>query len=223
MMQTLREHRPDGWQPGLALEGREHIDRALAHGRGAVLWVHRFHSFVHFKALHRAGVDVCRASGVAHGLFYRSRVGRRWLNRIQTSVEDRYCERILIRSGSLTHLRELRRRLQSNAVVAMYFDALESTRNVDVPFLDGRLSVATRAASLALESGAPLLPVYTVSDRPDHYRVIVEAPVVPDGTADGRRVAEWIATAHVKRLEPYVLAYPGQWPDWWRVTPPADR
>ena len=219
MLETLREYRPEGWQPDLTLEGKECIDEALARGRGVILWVHRFHPFVHFMALHRAGLSVCRASGVAHGHFYRSRFGRRWLNPVQTRVEDRYCERILIRSGSLSHLRELQKRLDQNGIVALYFDALESTRNVEIPFLQGRLSVATRAASLAIETSATLLPVFTVSDRPDHYRVVVEPPVDFEETVERRRAVEQTVAAHVSRLEPYVLAHPGQWADWWRVLP----
>ena len=218
-LQLLRDHRPDGWQPDITLEGRERIDRALDRGRGIVLWVHRFHPFVHFVAVHRAGFLVCRASGVAHGQFYRSRFGQRWLNRIQTSVEDRYCERILIRQGSLSHLRELQRRLGRNAIVSMYFDGLEHTRNIEIPFLEGRLSVAPRPASLALETGATLLPVFAVSEGPEHYRVIVEAPVNLAGTANCRQAVDAIVAAHVKQLEPYALAYPDQWSDWWRVSP----
>jgi lauroyl/myristoyl acyltransferase len=217
MMQLLRDYRPDGWQPDITLEGKERIDRALDRGRGIVLWVHRFHSFVHFVALHRAGFRVCRASGLAHGQFYRSRFGRRWLNPIQTRVEDRYCERILIRQGSLSHLRELQQRLGRNAIVSTYFDQLDHTRNVELPFLEGRLSVATRAATLAAETGATLLPVFAVSDGPDRYRVIIGPPADGGGTGNRRQAAEATAAAHVKQLETYALAYPDQWADWWRV------
>lgn len=220
MMQLLRDYRRPGWQPDITLEGRERIEHALDRGRGVVLWVHRFHLFAHFMAIHRAGFSVCRASEMFHGHFYRSRFGRRWLNPIQTGVEDRYCERIVIRPGSLSHLRELQHRLHRNSIVSLYFDAFETTRNIEVPFLQGRLRVAPRAATLALETGATLLPVFTVSDRPDQYRVIVGAPVDPIVADNGRRAVDLAVAAHVRQLEPYVLAYPDQWADWWRVQSP---
>jgi len=169
------------------------------------------------EAVHRAGYRVVRASGVAHGQFYRSRVGRRWLNPIQTRIEDRYCERVVIQDNSLSHLRVLQRRLAQNAVVGMYFDRLESTRNIEAPFLEGRISVAPRAATLALETGATLLPVFGVSEGPDRYRVIVEVPVDPGENTDRRGIVEALVAAHVKQLERYALAYPDQWSDWWRV------
>ena len=220
MLQLLRDYRPGGWRPDITLEGRERIDQALDRGRGVVLWIHRFHPFVHFVAIHRAGIAVSRASGVNHGHFYRSRLGRRVLNPAQTLVEDRYCERIEIREdGSLSHLRELRHRLLRNGVVSMYFDALDNTRNVDVPFLEGRLRVASRAVTLAGETGATLLPVFAVSDRPDQYRLIVGTPFEPEIASGTRQTVEPTIAAHARQLEPYVLAYPDQWSDWWRVLP----
>jgi lauroyl/myristoyl acyltransferase len=217
MLQLLRDYRPGGWQPEITLEGKDRIDQALARGRGIILWVHRFHPFVHFLAIRRAGYEVCRASGAAHGHFYRSRFGQRWLNPIQTRIEGRYCERIVIRDGSLSHLRELQQRLRRNGIVSMYFDALAATRNIEAPFLEGRLDVAPRPATLALETGATLLPVFAVSDTPDRYRVIVEAPVELEGIADRRKAVEAIVSAHVKQLERYAVGYPDQWSEWWRV------
>src|SRR6185369_5343223 len=35
-LQILRAHRPGGWRPRLRVVGREHLDAALASGRGAV-------------------------------------------------------------------------------------------------------------------------------------------------------------------------------------------
>ena len=41
-LQILRSVSPGGWNAPIALEGREHLDGALAAGRGAVLWVAHF-------------------------------------------------------------------------------------------------------------------------------------------------------------------------------------
>jgi hypothetical protein len=41
-VQILRELCPARWTPRLALDGADHVDRALAQGRGAVLWVAHF-------------------------------------------------------------------------------------------------------------------------------------------------------------------------------------
>jgi hypothetical protein len=64
IFQGLREYRPGGWQPAIVLEGREHLDRALAAGRGAVLWVAHtvFHGFALKKCLAEAGFALSHVS-----------------------------------------------------------------------------------------------------------------------------------------------------------------
>jgi KDO2-lipid IV(A) lauroyltransferase len=219
LLQVLRAYRPAGWRPAIALDGREHVDRALARGRGAVLWVHRFRPLVHFVAFHRAGLPVSRPSDELHGYFWRSRFGRRWLNPIQNAVERRYCERIVVEPRSMRHLRALRARLLDNRLVSLYWDELAGTRNVTVPFLGGRLRVATRAVTLAAETGAALLPVFPLAVGPDTYRVIVEPPVDLDGPRGRRDLAAVAAARQAARLEWYVRRWPDQWLDWWRVMP----
>ncbi|MFQ6021409.1 MAG: hypothetical protein ACE5NW_01700 [Acidiferrobacterales bacterium] len=37
-LQIFADYRPRGWSPEIELHGREHLDEALAQGRGAILW-----------------------------------------------------------------------------------------------------------------------------------------------------------------------------------------
>jgi lauroyl/myristoyl acyltransferase len=39
ILQLLRSYRPGGWNPPIRLRGTEHVEAALARGRGAILWV----------------------------------------------------------------------------------------------------------------------------------------------------------------------------------------
>jgi hypothetical protein len=57
--QYLRCHHPRGWRPTIRLEGREHLDRALEAGRGAIVWKapFLFATLVTMMALHGAGYD----------------------------------------------------------------------------------------------------------------------------------------------------------------------
>jgi lauroyl/myristoyl acyltransferase len=117
------------------------------------------------------------------------------------------------------HLRDVQQRLNGNGVVSMYADHLHGTRNLEVPFLDGRLSLSTQPVSLAISEGAALLPTFPVSDRPGEFRVIVQPAVVPDRAADHRAAVESVLIQQARRRESYVLQYPDQWQSWWRVRP----
>jgi len=217
MLQLLRMCRPrrGRWHPDVELVGREHIDAGLRQGRGTILWVHRFRPFVHFVALSHAGLEVCRPSGKYHGEFYRSHIGRYWLNPLQTGLEDRYCARVMVDDRTFGHLRELQQRLRRKAIVSMYADHLEGTRNIDVPFLEDRLSMSTQAVSLAVQSDSQILPVFPVSDAAGKFRVIVEPPL--DIARNDRASVDAAVTRHARRLEWYVLRYPDQWHGWDRV------
>ena len=64
----LRCHRPGGWQPACRVAGGEHIEAALAGGRGALLWVMpvRYSDLISKIALHRAGYEVSHLSRFNH-------------------------------------------------------------------------------------------------------------------------------------------------------------
>lgn len=217
MLQLLRMSPPNNgrWHPDVELVGREHIEEGLQQGRSTILWVHRFRPFVHFVALRNADLDVCRPSGRYHGEFYRSRLGRDWLNPLQTAVEDRYCQRVLVRDHSFGHLRTLQQHLKHLAIVSMYADSLEGSRNIDVPFLEGWLSLSTQPVSLAVQNNSRVLPVFPVCDAPGRFRVIVEPSL--DIVGYDRAAVDAAIVRHARRLESYVLRYPDQWHGWCRV------
>ena len=223
MLQLLRMWRPrrGRWHPDVELVGREYIDAGLQQERGTILWVHRFRPLVHFVALSQAGLAVCRPSGKYHGEFYRSRLGRYWLNPIQTRLEDRYCARVVVGDRAFGHLRELQQRLRRKAIVSIYAGHVEGARNIDMPFLDGRLSLSTQAASLAVQSNSQILPVFPVSDSAGRFRVIVEPSL--DIAGNDRSSIDAAVMRHARRLEWYVLRYPDQWHGWDRVRTEASR
>ena len=219
LFQVLRSYRVGGWNPVVRVEGRERLTEALSRGHGCVLWVHRFRPLVHFVALHQAGFSVWRPSDEGHGYFYSSWIGRKWLNPVQLRIERRFSNRIVTDEAGFGHLRRLRERLDANAVVSLYCDSIAAGRNVEVPFLDAQISFSTQAPSLALDSGAALLPVVPLCEAPNVFRVVVGEPIVLDASAGRRRAIESAVRQLAAGLEPYVERYPDQWHDWRRVQP----
>ena len=214
-LQILRCHHPRGWHPVLRLDGREHLDAALAQGRGAILWVTPFaYASLATKAtLDRHGLPLTHLSRWQHGPS-RSRWGIALINPIQRRAEDRFLrERVVITPGRdpLVAMRRLLSCLAENRVVSITLGE-EASRTVAVPFLGGVLHVPLGPIKLAARSGAPLMPTHTVGVAPTEL-VTTVAPPLPISAAGGASVAG-AAAALAAELERQALPWADQlfWP-----------
>jgi lauroyl/myristoyl acyltransferase len=212
--QVLKCYRPDGWEPAVRIAGFEQVHAALAAGRGAVLWVsHAFHGHLGAKVgFHRAGLQVVHLSTPAHG-FSPTKFGVRYLNRMQTRIEDRYiAERVMLPlQGQNAALQTLVKRLKANKAVSITGQR-GTGRTVEARFLDGTLPLAPGAPSLAQMTGAKLLPVFAFRASDGAVEVTVEPEIAMTGSkgdAVAHAVQEFAA-----RSEAYALRYPGQWLSW---------
>lgn len=219
LMELLRDYRPDRWTPPIEVRGAEHIEAARARDKGTILWVSHFvHCDLIAKmAFHRAGLEVSHLSHPRHG-FSGTRFGMACLNRVQTAIEDRYLRKRVRMSleSSAPALKELRERLAENGLISISVRG-DSRRPMRVPFLAGEMRIAAGAPSLAFASGAALLPVFPVRDASGGFTVFVEPPLEIDRGGERREAVQRVAAAYAKRLEDYVLEYPGQWIGWFHL------
>jgi lauroyl/myristoyl acyltransferase len=137
----------------------------------------------------------------------------RYLNRIQTRIEDRYiAERVLLPvTGQNAALRTLVKRLKANKVVSITGQR-GSGRTVDARFLDGALPLAPGAPSLASMTGAKLLPVFAFRAADGAIEVTVGPEIEMRGPRESA-IASAVQT-FADRSAPYVLRMPGQWLSW---------
>ena len=192
----LRLYRPVRWRPRITVTGREHVESALASGGGAILWVKTssFSDIMAKAAFHQEGFAVSHLSRHTHGGFSTTRFGIGFLNWIRTRMECRYlARRVVIDPGQpKAALQQLAALLSQNELVSITAGA-EAKRVTWVPVADGSLPLAGGAAKLALDTGAPLLPVFTERLPDGTFQVTVEASIqhpetAPDGAADDDRI-----------------------------------
>jgi lauroyl/myristoyl acyltransferase len=213
--QVLRLRRMAGWQPKLRLNGREHLEAALAQGQGAILWGAPFvyASLLAKVTLHEAGFPVAHLSHYSHG-FSHTRLGVQLLNPIVTTVEDRFlAERVMIDTSgnSLGPLRTLTNRLRCNRPVSITFGS-SGIRPVRARLLEATVDVATGAPGLAEQTGARLLPMATLREADGTFTTTIGPPLT--ASKEGRQGSAPLLIAEMIRwLEPRVREAPGQW--WW--------
>lgn len=202
------ETAPEKIRAEIPVLGRAHLEAALAKGKGAIaLSAHLGNFFLVGTRLSAEGyVTSVLVNQPANGYFghlmdrWRLRVGQRTIH----ARPRRLAFRNLVQA------------LRRNEITIVIADEYRSGSGVFVPFF-GRTVLARRGpATLALRTGAPLVPIYLIR-RPDgELKLIIEpeielaksGAIKADVRENTLRVAEW--------LEKTVSAYPGQW-NWMNV------
>jgi uncharacterized membrane protein YbhN (UPF0104 family)/lauroyl/myristoyl acyltransferase len=210
MLQELKELRPGGWRPRIELEGAAQIREALARGSGAILWVAPFRSstLIVKKGLYEGAFRVSQLSRPYHGPS-QTEFGRLVLNRVRMGVEERYLgERVLMPEGSERQaLDTLQQRLRAGGLVSITCTP-DGRRLIEQPMLGGRLPLAGGAPSLALRTGAALLPVIALQEGPSRFRLVVEPPLQAPSLG-GRGVAIGDLThQYAARIEAHMRRHP---------------
>lgn len=128
---------------------------------------------------------------------------------------------IVLATGSTQVMRDLEDAIARNAAVALLCDRDLKGRGVEVEFFGEATTLPAGPVSLALRTGAPLLPVASYFDGPGH-RVVVRPPIrIPDAPTRSSRLQAGTQLL-ARELEELILMEPAQWhllqPNW-----PTDR
>lgn len=211
-MHILACHGPRRWRPDARLVGKEHLDRALEHGRGALLFTATFayRDLMTMAAFAKEGCGISHLSMDSHG-FSGTRFGKSILNPIYTSVEERYLgERLVFSAGDTRTVRgRLGERLQQNRAVMITVTPL-GRHIASRSFLHGRIRIATGGLNLACENGTPVLPVFTLRQADGSTVTMVGSALERPEDADNARKIDSMLDDYVSRLEGYVASHPDQ-------------
>ncbi len=212
-MQFAACYRFYGWRPRVVLRGRQHLDEALADGRGVILWESNFlHGSLLTKiALAEHGYRVCQLSHRWHGPS-GTEFGRCVINPLARRIEDRYLAERLMLSEQASHQQYLQlvARLRENQIVSIR--ALPKARQmVSIPFLNGTIQLPQGPLTLSELSGAPLLRVVTIPETDGSFETRIEAL--------GANGELGLIERNAQLLEADVRAHPHLWRDWVSYAP----
>lgn len=219
-IEAIREILPGGWQHPIVLCGSASIEEARRQGRGVVLWVSPFaHSdLVTKRGLALAGYAPSHLSHFGHP-FSSSWLGARLLNPIRLRAENRYLERRVLVSyrQAQSALDILKQVLRDNGVVTV--TAIGAGRKaIALPLLGGTLRLAMGAPHLAPQTGAALIPVYTVPDQAGGYAVHCGPDLNSDNAGADSEVMRGMAERYVALLKTFVRAHPANWQGWFSLS-----
>ncbi len=186
---------PDELIERTSVEGRAHLDDALAQGRGVIMAVP-----------HMGSWDV--AGSYAAALGYRiSAVAERFpgsLNDAVTESRRRFGMDVIMLGRAA--VRALTEALQANRIVALLCD-LEQGPGVTVRFFGRRAVVPGGPAALGLKTGAALLPACQYATAPGRHHIHLDpALALHEG-----ETKESLMQRVVGRFEDFIRERPDQW------------
>lgn len=191
--ETIRRHMP--------AEGIEHVTAALSRGSGAIgLSLHIGLWEVSVRAIQAHGVPV---SAVGRAL--RNPLLRERFERTRTSFG---AEVIWSENAAPRMLRALH---NGRLVLVLNDQYTQHAHRVFVPLFGVRCSTSAGVATIAMRARVPILPVYSLRDGPEHFRLIFEPPIECEATGNRKADIERLTAACNGVIERIIRKNPEQW------------
>jgi KDO2-lipid IV(A) lauroyltransferase len=200
----------------VAPEGMEHLDGALARGRGAILFTG------HYGNWELLGGIIARYGYPIHVTVFDHR--NKLTDGLMCALRRKLGMQVILPGGPVETTLRL---LSGNRFVSILADQDARERGVFVEFLGRPASTARGPAVLAIRQRCPIIPCFMVRDGGDRHRAVIEAPQWPDTALKGGEAIQDLTQRYTRRLEAYVRDYPDLyfWPHrrWKTSTPSIGR
>lgn len=184
-------------------KGLNHIHEAHAKGRGAIILT------AHLGHWELGGI-LLRYLG-----FKINIVQQLYESEEQNRILDKHKKirgiNIISSGNPVTFAIGVNRALKDNELVAIQGDRDPANNGIEVEFFGKKARFPKGPVMLAMKTGAPLIPAFTIMGDDGRYHPVAEAPIELSATgdfeADIRANVEKTATV----IERYVRLYPDQW------------
>ena len=186
---------PDDLIQSTSVDGREHLDAALARGRGVIMAVP-----------HMGSWDVAGSYAAALG-YQISAVAERFPGSLNDAVvKTRQSFGLSVIMLGRAAVRALTEALRANHVVALLCD-LEQGPGTEVRFFGRRAIVPGGPAALALKTGAALMPATQYTTAAGRHHIHLD-PALAIHEAESK---EHLMQRVVDRFEEFIRERPDQW------------
>lgn len=177
------------------VEGREHLDAALAKGRGVIMAVP-----------HMGSWDVAGSYAAALG-YQISAVAERFpgsLNDAVVNTRQRFGLSVIMIGRAA--VRALTEALHANHIVALLCD-LEQGPGTEIRFFGRRAIVPGGPAALAIKTGAALMPATQYATGLGRYHIHLDPPLAVREGETKERLTQRV----IDRFEQFIRERPEQW------------
>ena len=193
---------PEYARRSISIIGLEHLESALGKGKGAIALDAHIGNFVLLGT--RMGLE----GHAVHTLFRIPRdravegVIKRYLPHYHQSVIPSLTKRMAVKT--------ILAALRQNEIVHILGDNLKKG-TIDALLFGHRVFSSRGPVSLALRSGAPLLPVYLIRNYHGRMELVIEPPIEVAPTGNLAKDIAQNTRRVVSYLEALIRRYPDQW------------
>lgn len=194
--------------------GRQHLDRALAKGKGVILVGAHFGNFPMMIAY--LACEGYKIGGIMRPM--KDVRFERYISKVRDDYGIHTIRSLPRRECVITTIRSLR----NNEVIFFPMDQNFGTGGVFVDFFGRKAATATGPVVLAQRTGAAIVPCFIIRQKDNRHKIVFE-PEVPleQGSTEEENIRR-----NVQRLtsiiESYVRQYPAEW-SWihrrWKAQP----
>jgi phosphatidylinositol dimannoside acyltransferase len=200
----LEDLTPADIRERLRIEGREHIDAALAAGNGAIF------ASPHIGNWDAGGAWLAAVGYPATAVVERLRPDELY-ERFAAYRRALGLELLPLDDGSET-LRGVMRALRAGRLACLVCDRDLTGGGLEVRLFGAPAVMPGGPASIALRTGAPLLPCSVYHDRrPGRWRAVVHPPLRPERSGDTRKDTIALTQRLADEFEGLIAAAPTQW------------
>ncbi len=188
----------------IRVEGREHLDAALARGKGVVAPSIHIGSFTLMGFwMAQAGYDFRYVIRVPHNERFFERLS--YLSRLSGVglIWDRPRKACVRTSHQV---------LAGGGIVCSLLDQpTMGQRGVEVEFFDHPFHAFGGTVSIALKTGAALVPMYLTSESGVRHKLVIEPEIETARTGDKAADVKAVLQHLMRRFEEWIRRYPGHW------------
>ena len=187
-------------QQYVTFEGTEHVEQALAHGKGAIILTGHFGNW----ELLAASISTTIAPLTP---FVRELRSSR-LNALVSSYREKAGYATIDRD---TGMRHALRCLKRNELLGIVADVDTTVSGVFVDFFGKHAYTPYSPVAIALKTGAAILPTFIIRQSDGSHRAIIEPPLTLERTHAKEKDLVINTQKFTKIIESYIRRYPTQW------------
>lgn len=181
------------------ISGREHVEKALRDGRGAVLFSAHLGSW-------ELGAAWCSRHFPFYGLVRHS--DSPFQRELIETLRERSGLRTISKDSSMKHVVTL---LKNNEMIGALADQHWGDGGMMVPFFGQETSTAPGPAAFSMLTGAPMIPVSFTRLEPFKFRLIVGKPLEHPKEMKREEAVRCLTIRMNEEYERMIRANPGQW------------